>query len=154
MPGFVTTRFAQDAVNAARRAAEEAARRERERKRNALKAQIERFKGELSKAEGIKLRLQKGKRSLERQLEAWVVHKNRCSGELVLSEIVVVNKFEGGCADQVKKEFTSCVKEMNITYAKTERLRDDVDAQIQKLGQYIAYINSRISSLTRELNAI
>lgn len=154
MPGFITTRFARDTGDAMRRAAEEAARRERERKRNALKAQIERLKGERSKAEEINLKLQEGRYSLERQLEAWAVQKNKCDGNLLLSEVVLVNRFEGVCADKVKEEFSSCVNEMNITYVKTERLRDDVDAQIQKLGQYIAYINSRISSLTRELNAI
>lgn len=141
-----------DEAAEARRRAEEAARRER--KRRELRAKINGLKDELSGAEGIKLRLEKEMHYLGRKMDEWEVHKNRCKGNLLLSEVVLINRFEGVCADEVKKGFTARVMEMNNTYLMTGRLREDGNAQIQKLNQYISTLNERISSLTRELNSI
>lgn len=141
-----------DEAAEARRRAEEAARKER--KRRELRAKINGLKDELSGVEGIKLRLEKEMYYLGRKMDEWEVHKNRCKGNLLLSEVVILNRFEGVCADEVKKDFTARVMEMNNTWLMTGRLREDGSAQIQKLNQYISTLNDRIESLTRELNSI
>lgn len=152
--GMFTSSFAQDAADAARRAAEEAARRERERKRKKLQAEIDRWNAKLSEVRSLVLRLEKEMHYLGRKMDEWAAYKNRCKGNLLLSEVAIINRFEGTSADTIKENFTSCVGEMNNTYLRTDRLRDDGNAQIQRLNQYISFINDKIMSLTRELNAI
>lgn len=141
-----------DEAAEARRRAEEEARKEK--KRRELRAKINGLKDDLSGVEGIKLRLEKEMYYLGRKMDEWEVHKNRCKGNLLLSEVVILNRFEGVCADKIKQDFTASVMEMNNTYLKTGRLLEDGDIQIQRLNQYISSLNDRIESLTRELNSI
>lgn len=149
MPGILG-----DAADAMRRAAEEKAKRERERRRKHLQNQINDWNGKLSKATPLRDALIKERDNLGSYLSEWEAQKNKCDGNLLLSEIVITNRFEGESADEIKKDFTASVEEMNTTYLKTGRLRDSVSLQITRLNQYISSINEKISSLTRELNAI
>ena len=144
----------EDAAAAAKRAADEAAARERERKRNYLRGQIKDWKGKLSEVTPLRDVLVKEGNNLSSYMSEWEVQKNKCKGNLLLSEVVLTNRFEGECADRIKEDFTARVGEMNNTYLITGRLQDSNNLQITRLNQYISSINEKISSLTRELNSI
>lgn len=149
MPGIF-----EDAAAAMRKAAEEKAARERERRRRHLQNQIDEWNGKLSKATPLREALVKEGNNLDSYMREWEVQKDKCKGNLLLSEIVLTDRFEGECADRIKEDFTASVGEMNNTYLKTGRLQDSNDLQIVRLDQYISSINEKISSLTRELKAI
>lgn len=144
----------EDAAAAAKRAAEEAAERAREMRRNYLRGQINEWNGKLSKATPLRDTLVKEGNNLSSYMSEWEVQKNKCKGNLLLSEVVLTNRFEGECADRIKEDFTARVGEMNNTYLITGRLQDSNNLQITRLNQYISSINEKISSLTRELNSI
>lgn len=144
----------EDAAAAAKRAAEEAAERAREMRRNYLRGQIDDWSGKLSEVTPLRDALIKERDNLSSYMSKWEVQKNKCKGNLLLSEVVLTNRFEGDSADIIKEEFTDCVTKMNSTYFRTGRLRDKVVYQIQRLDQYMSMINSKIESLTRELNSI
>lgn len=143
MPGIITTKYSE-AIREALKA----------QKRAKLQKEIDNWNKELSKIKPIRSRLIKEQSFLSRLLSEWEIQKNKCEGNLILSEIVLVNRFEGECADQIKKDFTARVADMNKTYFKTGWLRDYDGEQIAKLDQYITFINNKITSLTNELNAI
>lgn len=144
----------EDAAAAAKRAAEEAAERAREMRRNYLRGQINEWNGKLSKATPLRDTLVKEGNNLSSYMSEWEVQKNKCKENLLLSEVVLTNRFEGECADRIKEDFTARVGEMNNTYLITGRLQDSNNLQITRLNQYISSINEKISSLTRELNSI
>lgn len=147
MSGIITTKYSEAAAEAIREAL-------KAQKRAKLQKEIDNWNKELSKIKPIRSRLIKEQSFLSRLLSEWEIQKNKCEGNLILSEIVLVNRFEGECADQIKEDFTACVVDMNNTYLNTGTLRDDDGAQITKLDQYISFINNRITSLTNEKNAI
>ena len=149
MPGIF-----EDAAAAAKRAAEEAAERAREMRRNYLRGQIRDWGNKLSEVTPLRDVLVKEKNNLDNYMRDWEVQKNKCEGNLLLSEIVLTNRFEGECADRIKKDFTASIGEMNNTCLKTRILQNGNNQQISRLNQYISLINEKISSLTRELNSI
>lgn len=149
MPGIF-----EDAAATAKRAAEEAAERLREMRRNYLRGQIDDWRDKLSEVTPLRDTLIKEGNNLSSYMSEWEVQKNKCKGNLLLSEIVLTNRFEGDSADRIKKDFTASVGEMNNTYLITGRLQDSNNLQITRLNQYISSINEKISSLTRELNSI
>ena len=149
MPGIF-----EDAAAAAKRAAEEAAERAREMRRNYLRGQIRDWGNKLSEVTPLRDVLVKEKNNLDDYMRNWEVQKDKCEGNLFLSEIVLTNRFEGECADRIKKDFTASIEEMNNTCLKTRILQKGNDQQITRLNQYISLINEKISSLTRELNSI
>ncbi|MEY8523341.1 hypothetical protein AALA90_09970 [Lachnospiraceae bacterium 38-10] len=132
--------------------AEERARREA--RRAAIRAQIRVWEGKRAVVEG-QIRALSGEQSnLNGYLGEWSTQKSIYSGNPLLSEVVIVNLFEGVCADEIKEEFTNCIAEMDQTYSGVSGLNGNVGTQISRLQDYLAVINAKISALYSELASI
>lgn len=154
MPNMLTTEYARAAAEAMRRAAEERARRERERRRAAVQRKIDDWSGKLSDVTSQISALGTEKGNLETYMEEWEAQKSKYNGNNILSEVVIVNTFEGVCADNIKDDFTEAVTAMDWTYNGVNVMRGDIDTQIARLNEYKATINSKLTSLRNELNSI
>lgn len=144
----------EDFAAAARRAAEEKARRERERRRNHLRKQIGEWEGKLNNVTSQITDLEKEKQNLETYLGDWEGQKRKYDGNDVLSEVVIVNVFEGVCADNIRDDFSGCITKMEKTYNGVSRLKDNNDRQIARLNEYRAEILAKLTSLRNELSSI
>lgn len=141
----------------ARRAAEERARREAEeraRRRAAIQSQINQWDDKLSGVNSQLSGLVAEQSKLNTYLGDWSTQKNIYSGNDILSEVVIVNVFEGVSADKIKSDFSACIKKMNQTCGEVYGLNGNVGAQIVRLRQYVSIINARLTSLKNELNSI
>ncbi len=120
--------------------AEERARREA--RRAAIRAQIRVWEGKRAVVEG-QIRALSGEQSnLNSYLGEWSAQKSIYSGNPLLSEVVIVNLFEGVCADEMKMEFTDCITEMDQTYSGVSGLNGNVGTQISRLQDYLAVIKA------------
>lgn len=147
MPGMITTKYSEAAAEAIR----EALRAERRAK---LKKEIDNWNKELSKVTTQISDLEKEKQNLETYLGEWEEQKRKYNGNTILSEVVIVNLFEGICADNIKDDFAEAVAAMDWTYNGVNVMKGDVGTQIAKLHQYEAVINTKLTSLQNELDAI
>ena len=141
----------------ARRAAEERARREAEeraRRRAAIQSQIHQWDDKLLWVNSQLSGLETEQSNLNSYLGDWSTQKNIYSGNDILSEVVIVNVFEGVCADKIKSDFSACIKKMDQTCGGVYGLNGNVSAQIVRLRQYVSTINARLTSLRNELNSI
>ncbi len=134
---------------AARRAAEERARR-----RAAIQAEINMWNGKLARVESQIASLTTEQSSLNTYLGDWEAQKSIYSGSEILSEVVIVNVFEGVCADSIKADFTDSITEMDQTHSDVGGMIGNVGEQISRLNQYKADINSKLTALRNELNSI
>lgn len=143
---------------ARRRAAEEQARRraeeERARKRAALREQIQRWDDKLARVKSQLSGLEAEQSRLNAYLDEWVSQKNVYNGNRILSEVVIVNVFEGVCADKIKNDLSNCIAEMGRTCGRVNGLNGNVCIQIARLHQQVSSVNARLSSMRNELNSI
>lgn len=149
MPGIF-----DDAAAAAKRAAEEAAERAREMKRKYLQGQINDWNGKLSEVKKQITGLETEKKNLVTYLREWEEVKKPYNNNDVLSEVVIINLFEGVCADNIKDDFTEMVEDMDQRYNMTGGMENNINVQIRKLQEYETLINNKLASLRNELNAI
>ncbi len=142
-------------LEAARRAEEERqAEQERENRRKALNEQIDQWNSKLTNVNAQISALSSERSRLDACLGDWDVQRNAYSANEILSEVVIVNVFEGVCADKIKMDFESCIAKMNQTRTSVGGLNGNVGAQISRLGQYAAFINGKLTSLHSELSSI
>lgn len=149
MPGIF-----EDAAAAAKRAAEEAAERLREMRRNALRKEIDDWNGKLSEVKEQISGLETEKKNLATYLAEWEEAKRTYNNNDILSEVVVINLFEGVCADNIKDDFTEIVTDMDRRYDVAGGMENNISVQITKLRQYESVIQSKLTSLRNELNSI
>lgn len=143
------------AQNAVDLAAQKAAEEERAvMKRKAIQSQIDQWDARLTSVHSQVSGLKAEQTKLYTCLGGWGAQKSRYSGNEILSEVVIVNVFEGVCADRIKEEFSACITEMSQTCNRVSRLNGYVSAQIARLDQYISVINTRLTFLRNELNSI
>ncbi len=146
-----------DANAAGQNSADEAAQRaaeERARRIAALKAEINMWNGKLARVESQIASLTTEQSSLNTYLGDWETQKSIYSGSEILSEVVIVNVFEGVCADSIKADFTDSITEMDQTHNDVGGMIGNVGEQISRLEQYKADINSKLTALRNELNSI
>lgn len=136
-------------LEALRRAAEERAKR-----RKAIESQIEQWDNKLTTVQSQLSGLATERSNLNTYLGDWDRQKSIYSGNEILSEVVVVNIFEGVCADRVKADFSDSIKEMDQTCSRVSGLNGNVNLQIERLNQYISVINTNLASLRNELSSI
>ncbi len=146
MPGIIS-----EAAAAMQRAAEEAA---KERRRAELRRQIQQWEGKKRTVESQIEGLTAEKLRLHSYRKMWEEKKCIYNGNEILSEVVIINLFEGVCADKFKDEFSASITEMDQTYSKVGGLNGNVGAQISRLNQYITVINAKLTSLRNELSSI
>ena len=139
----------ESAEEAARRAAEERARRIA-----ALQAEIHQWDSKLATVSSQKESLTTEQSNLNTRLGDWDAQKRIYHGNETLSEVVILNVFEGVCADRIKADFTDCMEEMDRTCSGVGGLNGNVGVQISRLNQYISVINAKLTSLRDELNSI
>lgn len=136
-------------LEALRRAAEERAKR-----RKAIESQIEQWDNKLTTVQSQLSGLATERSNLNTYLGDWDRQKSIYSGNEILSEVVVVNVFEGVCADRVKADFADSIKEMDQTCSRVSGMNGNVNLQIERLNQYISVINTNLASLRNELSSI
>lgn len=140
----------RDAEQEARRRAEA----ERARKRAALRSQISQWESKLSRVEAQISALSRERSKLDTCLSDWNTQKSIYSGSRILSEVVILNVFEGVCADKIKSDLETSIQEMDRTHTDVSGLNGNVSAQISRLRQYADEIRSKLASLRSELNSI
>lgn len=138
----------------AEREAERERERARQRRREALRAQIKQWDDKLSDVREQISALSAERSRLDVCLGDWDAQRNAYNANEILSEVVIVNVFEGVCADRIKTELENCMAKMNVTHTSVSGLNGNVSAQIARLGQYVSFINGKLSSLHSELNSI
>lgn len=134
--------------------AAEAIRKAKEAKRKAIQSQIDQWNKKLSQADSQQIALTAEQSKLNIYMGEWDTQKSTYNGSDILSEVVILNVFEGVCADKIKDDLTDSVTQMDQTYSKVSGLNAHVGEQISLLGQYINVINAKLTSLRSELNSI
>lgn len=87
-------------------------------------------------------------------LGEWNAQKSRYNGNDILSDVVIVNVFEGVCADKIKENMEECISEMDQTYSGVNGLKSNVGRQISRLNQYVLDINAKLTTLKAQLNSL
>ena len=135
-------------------AAQQRAAEERARRRAAIQSQIQQWNTKLTTVNSQIADLTAEQSNLNTYLGDWDTQKSIYNGSEILSEVVIVNIFEGVCADTIKAEFSASITEMDETHSKVSGLNGNVGAQISRLNQYISVINTKLTSLRNELSSI
>lgn len=149
MANTITTGQSSVDITAQQRAAEERARR-----REAIQSQIQQWNTKLTTVNSQIANLTAEQSNLNTYLGDWDTQKSIYNGNDILSEVVIVNVFEGACADKIKTEFSASITEMDQTYSGVNGLNGNVGVQIARLNQYASVINTKLISLRYELNSI
>lgn len=92
--------------------------------------------------------------SLGTKLADWSTQKAGYSANEAVCEVVILNIFEGVCANQLKEEVSSCVEEMDKTHSGVTSLNTQVGAQIGKLQERVQLIGEELRKLQLELNSL
>lgn len=135
-------------------AAQQRAAEERARRRAAIQSQIQQWNTKLTTVNSQIAGLTAEQSNLSTYLGDWDTQKSIYSGSEILSEVVIVNVFEGVCADKIKADFSASITEMDETHSKVSGLNGNVGAQISRLNQYVSVINTKLTSLRNELSSI
>lgn len=141
----------EERVRELQRAEEE---RAKERRRNEINGEISQLNTKKNDVYKQIYNLTSEQTHLNMYLEEWGAQKALCNQNDILSEIVILNVFEGVCADKIKQEFHESVAEMDLTCRKIVGLYGGVSVQIERLNQYASIINTRLTSLRNELNSL
>lgn len=144
----------QNAADLAVQKAAEEAEEERARRREAIQSRIDKWDAELTSVNSQVSGLTAEQTKINTYLGEWDAQKNKYSGNDILSEVVILNVFEGVCADKIKEEFSTGITEMDRTCIRVSRLSENVSAQIARLNQCIYDINAKLTSLRNELSSI
>lgn len=146
-----------DTITAGQNNAEEEARRaaeERARRIAAIQAEISQWNAKRERVESQRASLTSEQSSLNAYLGDWEIQKSIYNGSEILSEVVIVNVFEGVCADRIKADLTDSITAMDQTHSDVGGLNGNVGVQISRLDQYVSVINIKLTSLRNELNSI
>lgn len=135
-------------------AAQQRAAEERARRRAAIQSQIQQWNTKLTTVNSQIASLTAEQSNLSTYLGDWDTQKSIYSGSEILSEVVIVNVFEGVCADKIKADFSASITEMDESHSKVSGLNGNVGAQISRLNQYVSVINTKLASLRNELSSI
>ncbi|MDE7284206.1 MAG: hypothetical protein K2N85_11590 [Lachnospiraceae bacterium] len=127
---------------------------ERARRRAAIQAEIDKWNEKLNKVKLQKANLGLQQIILNTYMRKWDTQKTTYSGNDILTEVVILNVFEGVCADTMKEKLTDSVTQMDRTYSGVSGLNGNVGLQISRLDEYITFINEKITALRSELNSI
>lgn len=136
--------------------AAEIARKEAERiqRRTDLQNEIDRLNAIVSDLNDRILELQADQKKLNICLSDWTRQKNIYNNSVVLSSVVIVNVFEGVCAEKIKDDLTACISQMDHTYSDVTGLSTNISEQVSRLRQNIFTIKKRLTALYSELNSI
>lgn len=135
-------------------AAQQRAAEERAKRRAAIQSQIQQWNTKLTTVNSQIASLTAEQSNLSTYLGDWDTQKSIYSGSEILSEVVIVNVFEGVCADKIKADFSASITEMDESHSKVSGLNGNVGAQISRLNQYVSVINTKLASLRNELSSI
>lgn len=91
--------------------------------------------------------------NLDTYLEEWATQKQQFSKKEI-ADVVIVNVFEGVCAEKIKSDLETCFLQMDQTCDKVRGLKDNIGRQISKLNQYKLYINGMLEKLNSDLKSI
>lgn len=127
---------------------------ERARKRAAIQAEINNWNNKLTTVQSQKTSLTAQQANLNLYMGNWDTQKTTYNGNDILTEVVILNVFEGVCADTMKEKLTDSVAQMDQTYSGVSGLKSNVGLQISRLNEYITFINEKLTALRSELNSI
>lgn len=98
--------------------------------------------------------LRSRQKDLTSYLEEWRGQKASYDGDRSLSEVVIVNLFEGVCADKIQKDLSHCIEEMDYACGKVAELNDNIESQITRLNQQLTQIHRQLKLLKIDLDSI
>lgn len=124
------------------------------RKKSSLRWQIAQWDTKKTSVDTQISELTTEQSNLNTYLGEWIRQKNSYTENDILSEVVIVNVFEGVAADKIQSEMQSAISEMDQTYNDVNELNGNVALQIARLKQYLSDINAKLTSLNQELNSI
>lgn len=127
---------------------------ERARRRGEILKEIHEWEATLSNINSQITDLTTEQSNLNIYLKKWETQKSIYSRNDILSEVVKVNIFEGVCADKIKADLETCVKEMDRNHSRVTELNDNVGLQIDKLNEHASKINSTLTHLRNELDSL
>lgn len=127
---------------------------ENERRKAALRAEISKYRIKLDKVISQITRLNAQHHKAFFHTSGWRNHKETYSSDPVTSEVVIKNKFEGVCADDIKECLSSAVAEMDKNYMNTCSLMQGISSQIGRLEEYKTILMTKIASLQAELASL
>lgn len=126
----------------------------KETRRKEIQRKIDEWNEKLNKVKLQKANLGLQQIILNTYMRKWDTQKTTYSGNDILTEVVILNVFEGVCADTMKEKFTNSVTQMDQTYSGVSGLNGNVGLQISRLDEYITLINEKLTALRSELNSI
>lgn len=126
----------------------------KETRRKEIQRKIDEWNEKLNKVKLQKANLGLQQIILNTYMRKWDTQKTTYSGNDILTEVVILNVFEGVCADTMKEKFTNSVTQMDQTYSGVSGLNGNVGLQISRLDEYITLINGKLTALRSELNSI
>ncbi|MCM1424446.1 MAG: hypothetical protein NC415_11635 [bacterium] len=107
----------------------------------------------VAEARSIKVELKNSDMALNNPLLQWT-SRYRAFQASPMSEVVVVDKFEGESAERIRAALPSAIEEMEATQAATESVQGEIDVQITKLDEYIDMLGEKIAALRSEMAAL
>ncbi|MCM1268435.1 MAG: hypothetical protein NC302_11065 [Bacteroidales bacterium] len=107
----------------------------------------------VAEARSIKVELKNSDMALNNTLLQWT-SRYRAFQASPMSEVVVVDKFEGESAERIRAALPSAIEEMEATQAATESVQGEIDVQITKLDEYIDMLGEKIAALRSEMAAL
>lgn len=122
-------------------------------KASLIKGQIDELDAKITEARTIKIELRNSDTALNNTLLQWT-SRYRAFQASPMSEVVVVDKFEGESAEKIRASLPSAIEEMEATQASTESVQGEIDVQITKLDEYIAMLREKIAALRSEMAAL
>lgn len=126
----------------------------KETRRKEIQRKIDEWNEKLNKVKLQKANLGLQQIILNTYMRKWDTQKTTYSGNDILTEVVILNVFEGVCADTMKEKFTNSVTQMDQSYSGVSGLNGNVGLQISRLDEYITLINGKLTALRSELNSI
>lgn len=127
---------------------------EKAKRRVVIQSEIYRLNTKLARVTSQISSLTTEQSNLNTYLGEWDIQKSVYNESDILSDVVIVNVFEGVCADKMKTDIEACITEMDQTYSGVNRLNGNIGMQIVKLNQYVSTINLKLISLNNELNTL
>ena len=123
------------------------------RKRAAIMAQVGIFRVKITIARELKNDLTSSDTAINNALTQW---SNRYTAFQAssMSEVVVTDKFEGESAEKIQTRLPDGIQQMTETQSSASDVQTEISTQQQKLDEYIAELEEKISALLSELASV
>lgn len=123
-------------------------------KKAELHREISGLRGDVQLMGNIKSSFEKVKTKINSELESWDSKREEYMGLDLAPDINILNSFEGMAAEQFALDFPPMVTEIEGIAGQMSNVVSEIGNQILKIENYIEELNSKITTLTCQLNAL